>query len=86
MPVPASVPLSVAVPTVSVNAAISSVAPVATVTAAVSASRFDAPSDSVPPLIATVVAAAVPFSVEAPLAWVSVPPPRFAFTVAAFSV
>ena len=85
MPVPASVPFSVAVPTVSVNAPMSSVAPFATVTAAVSASRSDAPSASVPALTFTVAAADVPFKVEVPLAWTSVPPPRFAFTTALFS-
>ena len=83
---PASVPFSASVPTVSLNAPMSSVAPVATVTAAASASRSDAPSISVPALTVTVVAAAVPFSAETPPAWVSVPAPRFAFTVAAFSV
>ena len=61
-------------------------APVATVTAAVSASRSDAPSASVSALTFIVVAPDVPFSVEVPPAWLSVPAPRFAFTVAAFSV
>ena len=64
----------------------SSVAPVATVSAAVSASRSFAPSASVPAFTLTIVAPAVPFSVEVPLAWTSVPPPKFAFTTALFSV
>ena len=86
MPVPASVPDSAAVPTVSVNAPMFSEAPLATVSAAVSANRSDAPSASVPAFTFTVVAAAMPLSVELPDAWVSVPPPRLAFTSAPLSV
>ena len=85
MPVPASVPFTVAVPTVSVKAPMSSVAPDAIVTAAVSASRSLAPSASVPPFTLTVAAAAVPFSVLVPPSWVSVPVPRLAPIVAPFS-
>ena len=85
MPVPASVPLSASVPTVSVCVAVSSVAPEATVTAALSASRSFAPSDSVPPLTLTTVAPAVPLSADVPPTWVSVPVPRLALIVAPFS-
>ena len=85
MPVPASVPLIVALPTVSVNAPMLSVAPVATVTAALSASRSFDPSDSVPPLTFTTVAPAVPLSADVPPTCVSVPVPRLALIVAPLS-
>ena len=70
----------------SVNPAMPNVAPVATVTAAVSASRFDAASVRLPALTFTVAAPDVPASVDAPPAWTSVPAPRLAFTAALVSV
>jgi hypothetical protein len=75
VPVPFSVPDSARLPTVSLKAARSRIAPEATLSAALSARRSLPPSRSVPPLTLTVAAPEVPFSAEVPPAWVSVPEP-----------
>ena len=82
VPVPPStaLPFMVRLPTISLKAPMAKVAPLATVTAAALASRFDAPRVSVPLLTLTVPAPALPFSATAPPT-VSAPGPRSAFTV-----
>ena len=81
---PDNAPDSVSEPTVSVPPS-ARVAPLATVTAAPSASKLAPPSVSVPLLTLTLPAPAVPLSATAP-ATASVPVPRPAFTVPPLSV
>ena len=76
---PSSVPDSARLPTVSLPLSVS-VAALATVTAALSASRLSEPSASVPLLTATVLAPEVPASELVPVD-VSAPAPRPALTV-----
>ena len=86
MPVPLSVPASVSRSTESLKLPMASVAPLATVTTAPLAKRLAAPSVSVPPVMATVVALALPSNCTLPVD-VSVPvPPRLAPTVPPLSV
>ena len=80
-----SVPLISATSTVSSKPDRSKVAPLAIDSVAVSASRSDAPSDSVPPRTDTRPAPAVPFRTEVPPTLNRLPAPRLAFTVAPFS-
>ena len=82
VPVPPSTPDSASLNTVSLPFS-SSVAPLATLTVAVSARRSAAPRLSVPVLMLTVSAAEVPPSVTAPVL-ASVPAPRLASTAAPF--
>ena len=68
-------------PTVSVNPAPVSRMPPATVTVAPFARRSLAPKVKLPLLMFTAVEAEVPFNVVVPDVTVTVPAPRFAFTV-----
>ena len=77
-------PVSARLPTVS-SPVSASVAPLATVTAALSARRLAAPSVSVPLVTATVPAPALPLSRLAPVD-VSAPAPRLALAVPPLTV
>ena len=83
VPLPPSVPASARLPTVSLPVSVS-VAPLATVTAAVSARRSAAASASVPALTFTVPAPALPDRLLAPVE-VSAPVPRLALALALLS-